>query len=404
MPIRFSTTLRQSWAGIAPVVRRNFVLDFYSAIFYGAFISAINTFVPVVARRLGADALMLSLIAAAPAVGNIIAVLAAHLLQQRRKMPFMVAAWTIGRGLFLLAPFIVAPEPFVFIVVLHWLWVSIPVTGYVEVMREIYPAAIRGSLMAYVRVGFTATATILTPLVGQLLDVWSYQVLFPVAAIFGVLSGIAFGRVTYADVPAPAQHDLWQPWRVFRRDKCFRDYSIAFMFCGFGYLLISPLIPIMLVDELHLNYGEVGFLGMVNSIFWMLFYIVWGRAVDRRGGLWAVQINLFLTVFISLAFFFATNLWLVMLAYIVTGITVAGTDLGWMNAIMQFARKDDVSDYTALHAFLVGVRGIVAPLLGTVLMTIPWIGLRGVFLLSAFVILIGWWRMRYVAIPESLEA
>jgi MFS family permease len=316
----------------------------------------------------------------------------------------MVAAWSIGRGLFVLAPLIVAPQPFAVIVILHYLCVSIPVTGYVEVMREIYPTAMRGSLMAYVRVGFTATATILTPLAGQLLDVWGYPILFPIAALFGVMSGVLFGRLNYADAPAKTQHNLLDPWRVLWRDKRFRDYSIAFMLCGFGYLLITPLIPILLVDELHLTYGEIGFLGMVNSIFWMLFYIVWGRMVDRRGGLWTVQINLLLTTFISLALFFATNIWAAVIAYIVTGVTVAGTDLGWMNAIMQFARKDDVSDYTALHAFLVGLRGIVAPLLGTALMTIPFIGLRGVFLLSAFVILLGWWLMRYVAMPAKLEA
>ncbi len=395
--------IRQTWLSVPPVVRRNLTFDFASAIFYGVYLSAINTFVPVIARRLGASALLLAFITAAPAVGNIIAVLASHYLQNRRKMPFMVAAWTIGRGLFVLMPFIVAPAPFVLIVVMHWLIVSLSVTGYVEVMRAIYPAAIRGRAMAYVRVGFTACATIMTPLFGQLLDVWSYQVLFPIAAICGVLSGLSFGQVTYEESVAEKRTDLLEPWRIFWRDARYRDYSIAFMLCGFGYLLIAPLIPILLVDELQLNYSQVGLLGMINSIFWMAFYVVWGRSVDRRGGLWTVKINLFLTAFIALAFGLAYDIWFVAVAYIITGITVAGTDLGWMNAIMQFARKEEIGHYTALHAFLVGVRGIVAPLLGTVLMAIPFIGLRGVFLISAALVLLGWWLMRRVQLPQQLE-
>lgn len=385
------------------MVRRNLAFDFLSAIFYGVFLAAINTFVPVIARRLGASAFMLALITAAPAVGNIIAVLASHYLQNRRKMPFMVAVWTIGRGLFVLMPWIVAPAPFVMIVVAHWLIASLAVTGYVEVMRAIYPVAIRGRAMAYVRVGFTACATIMTPLFGQLLDAWSYQVLFPLAAICGVLSGWSFGQVTYEESIIQKRTDLLEPWRIFWRDVRYRDYSIAFMFCGFGYLLIAPLIPILLVDELQLNYSQVGWLGMINSIFWMAFYVVWGRSVDRRGGLWTVKINLFLTAFIALAFGLAYDMWLATVAYIITGITVAGTDLGWMNAIMQFARKDAISHYTALHAFLVGVRGIMAPLLGTVLMTIPFIGLRGVFLISAALVLLGWWLMRRVQLPKQSE-
>ncbi|MBI5034759.1 MAG: MFS transporter [Chloroflexi bacterium] len=396
-------TIRQSWLNVPSVVRRNLTFDFASAVFYGVYLSAINTFVPVIARRLGASAFLLALITAAPAVGNIIAVFASHYLQRRRKLPFMVAAWTIGRGLFILTPLVVTPVPFVLIVVVHWLIVSLSITGYVEIVRAIYPAAIRGRAMAYVRVGFTATATIITPIIGQLLDVWSYQVLFPIAAICGVLSGWAFGQVTCEESVADKQSDLLEPLRVFWRDVRFRDYSIAFMLCGFGNLLVVPLIPILLVDELQLNYGQVGLLGMINSIFWMVFYVVWGRSVDRRGGLWTVKVNLFLTTFMSLAFCLAYDMWLAGVAYIIIGITVAGSDLGWMNAIMQFARPEEISHYTALHAFLVGVRGIVAPLLGTVLMTIPLIGLRGVFLISASMIFLGWFLMRRIEAPPKVE-
>jgi len=315
----------------------------------------------------------------------------------------MVAAWTIGRGLFLLSPLVVAPVAFTGLVVTHWLIVSLTVTGYVEVMRAIYPAAIRGRAMAYVRVGFTATATIFTPIFGQLLDVWGYPIIFPLAALGGVMSGVLFGKVTYTETPAPTQRDLLEPLRIFQRDKPYRDYSIAFLICGFGYLLVSPLIPILLVDELQLNYGQVGLLGMINSIAWMVFYIVWGRLVDRRGGLWAVQINLLLTAFITLAFAFAFDIWVTAIAYIITGITVAGSDLGWMNAIMQFARKEQIGHYTALHAFLLGVRGIIAPLLGTALMSIPWIGLRGVFIIATIIVLYGWWRSRHVTVPAKTE-
>ena len=170
MTYPFIRTLRQNWTAVPAVVRRNLILDFNTAVFYGVFLAGIINFVPVVARRLGANPFLLSLIVAAPAIGNLIAVFGAHYLQQRRKLPFMVAAWSIGRGLFLLMAFVTAPVPFVLIVVVHWLIVSLPVTGYVEIMRAIYPDAMRGRAMAFVRVGFTACATVMIPLFGQLLD------------------------------------------------------------------------------------------------------------------------------------------------------------------------------------------------------------------------------------------
>ena len=71
-------------------------------------------------------------------------------------------------------------------------------------------------------------------------------------------------------------------------------------------------------------------------------------------------------------------MWLLAVAYIFTGITLAGVDLGWMNAIMQFAHKEEISHYTALHAFLVGVRGTVAPFAGTALIALPVIDRKSV--------------------------
>ena len=394
----FIRTLRQNWTTVPAIVRRNLILDFNTAVCYGVFLAGITNFVPVVARRLGASPFLLSLIVAAPAIGNLIAVLGAHYLQQRRKLPVMVAAWSIGRGLFLLMLFVTAPVPFVLIVVAHWLIVSLPVTGYVELMRAVYPDAIRGRAMAYVRVGFTACATVMTPLFGQLLDIGSYQILFPIAALFGILTGVVFGQVKCDEVIAETRHDWLKPWRIFLQDARYRAYSIAFMVYGIGNLLVAPLIPLLLVDELQLSYGEVGWLNMIGSIFWTASYVVWGRMLDRRGGLWIVQINFILTIFVSLAFWAAQDMRLAALAFLFNGIVLAGIDLGWMNAIMQFARREDIGHYAALHAFLVGVRGIIAPFLGTALMAIPFLGLRGVFLLSALIILLGWLLVRRVAV------
>jgi DHA1 family inner membrane transport protein len=396
----FAASLRRTWNSAPADLRRNFVLDLMAATLMGVYVAAINTFVPVVARRLGASPFLLSVIVAAPAAGNILAVISAPLLQGRRKMPTMVAAWSIGRGLFLLMPFVVLPLPFALIVAAHWLIVSLPLPAYVEIMRQIYPDAYRGRAMAYVRVGFTASMMLMTPLFGRLLDVWSYQYLFPAVAAFGVAAGLMFGQVRFQETLNRVRQSLLEPWRVLWQDARYRDYSLALFVYGFGSLMTAPLIPILLVDELRLNYSQVGLLGMINSIFWMVFCIIWGRTVDRRGGLWTIRVNFILTIVVSLAYMGAHNMWLAAVAYIFTGITVAGVDLGWMNAIMQFAPRDQVSNYTAVHAGLVGLRGIAAPLIGTALMVVPWIGLRGVFLLSALLILVGWLLVRRVTVAD----
>ena len=94
---------------------------------------------------------------------------------------------------------------------------------------------------------------------------------------------------------------------------------------------------------------------MISSIFWSVFYVVWGRTVNRPRRLVDSANQLRPDDFcfahvLSGAGYVATRR-----RYICTGITIAGVDLGWMNAIMQFAHKEEISHYTALHTFLVGV-------------------------------------------------
>jgi hypothetical protein len=75
----------------------------------GVFVAITSSFVPVVARRLGADSFLMALVTAAPFMGNLSAVVAAYYLHGRRKMPFMVWAWNLSRALFFLALIITTP-------------------------------------------------------------------------------------------------------------------------------------------------------------------------------------------------------------------------------------------------------------------------------------------------------
>lgn len=371
-------------------LRRNFLLDLSAGLLIGVFVAITGSFAPVVARRLGASPFLMAVITAAPYAGNLSTALAAYALQDKPKMPYMVWAWSISRGLFLLLFFVAAPEPFVLIIVAYWVISSLPIPGYAQVMRQIYPDAYRGRAMAYVRIAMTACITALTPVAGWLLDIIGYRYLFPIAGIFGVLSGLIFGRIRLREIISKDRRSFLSIWHPLLNDQDFRNYSLAFFVYGFGNLLIVPLVPIFLVDELYLNYSQVGLLGMINALFWTVFYAVWGRGIDRRGALWTLRVNFFLTLFVPLGFFLAKDIWLVAIAYVFSGITMAGVDLGWINGIMHLTSKERVGDYTALHSSLLGIRGLIAPFLGTLLMNLNWLGLRGVFLISTILIVAGW--------------
>jgi len=73
-----------------------------------------------------------------------------------------------------------------------------------------------------------------------------------------------------------------------------------------------------------------------------------------------------------------------------------------MNAIMQFARRDQVSTIPpSMRAWWIAWHPGTSD--GHCIDDGPWIGLRGVFLLSAFLILSGWLLSRRVSAPVQVE-
>jgi len=243
--------------------------------------------------------------------------------------------------------------------------------------------------MAYVRVGMTAALIVVTPLAGQVMDAMGYRATFVVGALAGSGAAVLFANIRGA-VFSSVRTSIADIVAILARDRAFAVYSMAFVLVGTGYMLAAPLFPIFQVDRLHLSYGDVGLLSFLNSVVWMVSYIVLGRALDRKGALWIVRLSLVTQAMMPLCYFLARDVWLVALAFFFGGVALAAGDLGWMNGVLLFATPERVPDYAALHSLLAGVRGTVAPLIGAALLGVPLIGMQGVFVLSFVLQIAGW--------------
>jgi MFS family permease len=231
--------------------------------------------------------------------------------------------------------------------------------------------------------------TLVSPLAGYLLDAVGYRIFFPVAALAGALSGLIFGRVAIGGAQEEPPTNLAGLWSILRYDRTFARYTLGVQTVGTGLLLLLPVLPMYQVDVLHLTYAQLGVLNLILSVSWAASYILWGRTVDRFGGIWTVQINLLLSLAIPLIYLLTQDLWLIAIAFAIQGATQGGTDLGWINALMQFSRPEHVSRYTALHSALVGIRSLIIPLVTATLLGIPGVGASGVLAIGAGFILLG---------------
>lgn len=375
--------------------------DAFAGMLVGFYTGAVFPFIGFIARdKLHASVSLIALMTAAPYIGNMFALFYANAMEGRRKQPFVVWSSGIARALFLFMVFATTPLRFALTVAVIQLVATVASPAYAPVMKEIYPDDQRGRIMGYIRVGMAMMMFLSTLLVGPLLEGDNFRYIFPIAGLIGVGSSIAFGTIKTADVDptdpsnrkTPAWQFLWSTMLILRDDVNYRWFAASIFIFGFGHLLITPLFPVYQVDHLRITATQVAVLANVTSVFWMLSYLYWGKYVDVHSPLKAVAVNVLLICFIPLIYFWSNNVWMLLPAAIITGITAGGIDLSYFNSILTLADDGRESQYQALHSFWLGVRGTMAPFLGAGLVSLLKahdIQMRYVFLIAMAVMLMG---------------
>jgi MFS family permease len=314
---------------------------------------------------------------------------------------YAVTVWAISRGSFLLFAFANSCQAMMAVTFVFWLLEAVPGPAYVRIMQLILPAKVRGQVMANVRVGLALLSLVVTPLAGILLDGVGPQVFFPITALFALGAVALFARLRFDenDLPAAAHRSVGQVWQVLGRDHRFAIYLLGMVFFGLGFLSGGALQPLVQVDQLDLNYTEVGALSTVNSAFFFIGYLFFGRWIDRYGGVQMLRVVLLVSAVIPFSYALAAgplpSFWTLVPAFIALGFMSAGLDLGVLNAVIQLARPEDVGDYSALQMSVLGLRGLIASFLGVWLnaagLPLVWVfALGGVAILIGVVIL---WRL-----------
>ena len=381
-------------------VRRVMHIELSMSLAFGVFYASIMPFTQVVLRRQGASVDMLALYTSLIFVGSIFTSFSIVLMRRRRTIKLIVFCWLLGRSLFLLTAFVSGAVPLMVISALFWLLEAFVIPAYTRVIQKIYPESGRGKVMSTVRMGRVSVILLITPLAGWALDRVGYQVLFPIGALFGILATFIFTRIDLDEGKLPPRKtktfaDLWQ---IVRSDRNFAVYLLSYSLFGLGALMAWPLYPLVQVDRLQLSYSEIGLLGLIESIIWLLSYLLWGRTIDRRGGLFVVRAISAIAMVTPLTYMSAQSLWMLLPAAIASGVGMAGFEMGRISAGIQLADPDRVTEYAAIQSTVVGLRGVVAPAItvGLLRLGAPH---SAIFLISVFFLALGWFTFGRVQAP-----
>lgn len=171
---------------------------------------------------------------------------------------------------------------------------------------------------------------------------------------------------------------------ALRADPRFARYCKAQMGIGSANLMVAPVNTIVLTQVLALSYtASNALLDIVPRVVTLIMLPIWARMFDRVGVLRFRVVNsacwcgsllfcglgacfaLLHTRHLAFALPIAVSIYV--LGRIIEGLAQSGGAIAWNIGHLHFAEDDKAELYMGIHVSLTGLRGLLAPLLGTLL-------------------------------------
>ncbi|MDR5708540.1 MAG: MFS transporter [Armatimonadota bacterium] len=367
---------------LRPRARLAFLLDLTGALLFGLFSGMVVPFLGVTARRMGASPLLVSLVVAGPAVGLLLTAYWSVAIAGRNPVPYLVWPGVLARSLFLLTSAVTHPVAFVILTLAYHVLNGVTSPAYAAAVQLLFPQEYRGTLLGLARTGLSCASILGSLLAGPFLERFGPGAVFPVAALFGVAGALAYSRIRPPRLlTPPARPSLGEGWRAAWADGQFRWMLVATFAFGVGGWTAAPALPLLLVDVLHAGHTQVGVLAAASNAASVVGFFLWGRTIDRSSGLATLRRALMISPLTPLLYALVPSAWAALVPAAADGFLIAAVELGWMTAVMELAPPHLVVHYTGAYTSLIGVRGLIAPLLAGALLEA--VGPRTVLVVAA---------------------
>ena len=357
---------------------RTIRLERMRAVATGVFESAPSTFLLLIlVRAWNGSSLEKSMIAAAYQSGLILTPLTLFVTRRFGLAPSqaMSLLFWFASALYLLAALIPSPAAFVLMTSLGSLVVAANSPLLTTIMNNNFPPQRRGLLYSQNNSIKIGTSILFGITAGWALSgrIAHYQILIVIYALALAASALLMWRIPRCG-GALEPRPLLGCFKHIGVDRILRDTLIAWMFLGFGNLMMTPLRIEYLANKKHgLDLSEVEIALLVSTLPHLARLAaspVWGHLFDRLN-FFSLRIAINCCFLLSVLSFFSTsNIVMLGVAALIFGLSNSGGDVAWNLWVTKFAPPGLVPDYMAVHTFFTGVRGILAPVVAFALLDI----------------------------------
>ena len=190
---------------------------------------------PSLARREGADPLLLAVLSAAPFAANSLGIFSGFWMPSEiRRVRYVSVLIAAGRVLFLGA--LVTTGPLALVGMAFGMYLTLAVAGpmQVDIWRGTYPQRLLGRILGYLRVLQTGASAVAAPLGGLLIQRFGDGPMLGLGASLGIVGAVVYSRVRSAPVNASLRFTPAASLHVLVEQPTYLRLVAAWVVWGFG--------------------------------------------------------------------------------------------------------------------------------------------------------------------------
>lgn len=377
-------------------MNRNLRYLLRGGVFWSIFDTLTVGFIIAFALVLGADDVMIGVIAALPYIAVLLTqVPAVYAMNRFGRKQVIVGGkvlarltWLVivGLAVFMKNEFLIA---FVVLLSIFWLFNGLIIPSWISVMGAIVPRKIRGTYFGKKNAWQTGVALVAALVAGFFLDIFpresmtGFLIMFAVAAVLGLVGTQYLSRLRVKNL----KHAHWRLKDWLNLSKQFKRFMLFHFFFNFAFMLASPFIVVYMLKDLNLSYSLFVVFITLEMIAIILGQVHWGKLTDRFGDKRVAVLTCIGTSSAPFLFLFineSTIAWIGPVLFL-SGLMWAGFNLSMMNLLLDLTSPRKRAIETAIIRETSAVPLIVAPIVGGLIaQNVVWVlsGIPLLFLLS----------------------
>ncbi|HNW99728.1 MAG TPA: MFS transporter [Candidatus Cloacimonadota bacterium] len=399
---------------LSKIEKRTFLLLMIST-FFNAMIGSLSNIQDIISKKaLHALDWQLTLLAMVWPLSNFISIWWGKVLEHsKHKARYFLLVAILGRLVLIFGMWVVNMNQFLILLTFMFSFSSLLIPATNAIYQENISPMNRGRIFGYTVSLTTLAAMVISFFAGRLLDQneHSFHMILMAAGISGFLSAFVLSLVKFDKNYQRPQLDSMTPreilytpikrmMEILKTNKEFAKFERNFSAYGMGFIMLQPVIPIYLVQNLQLNY-TYNFLGkgILSQYGFLILSPIIGKLHDKfhPHKFTAISFGALTTypLMFLLSYFVHDRFWAILLVYIafvLFGVAMTGVNISWNMGTIFFAGKGESPMYQSVHVTMTGLRGVVAPLLGLFLLRTC--GIASVFLVATLFLILASWLSR----------